>query len=309
MSLASSDVAYNNLSKDLKAKGEYQFLKKALTKPKYKIHQGIYIITPSGELIKQVDWGWPLPDSSKMNDQLEAAIEKYKGMSKEERLGSLVLKEADRSMPIKSEKNAPGSWLQLRNTSRSYAFSEMDQSDIRHPVFVTVDKLWYSDEEKLQFVPSKSEKGTREKVNREALNTLLLNSHLIIGRSAWWVEHIQQADMEMEVISSTSDEVLIHYTGEFKQKANSKWCQESYAGKLLGKAVWSPIKKQFTAFEWVSLGEHQIDNLRSNMHKGNTKSVPVAAKLELDPLHKCEQGIPPANWPGNYAHAVVKKIE
>jgi hypothetical protein len=309
VSLASSDLDYKNLSKELRSKGEYQFLKKAVAKPKYIIQQGIYIVTPSGKLLKKLDWGWPLPVPSRMNVQLVDAIEKYKGMSKEERLGSILLTEDDRSMPVNSKKLAPASWLQLRNTSRSYAFPEMDQFDIRHPVFVTVDKLWFSDEEKLKFVPSNSKKGTREKVNREALNTLLLNSHLIIGRSAWWIEHIKQAEMEMEVISSESDEVLIHYTGEFKMKANSKWCQESYEGKLLGKAIWSPVKKDFTAFEWVSLGEHQIDNLKSNMHRGNTKKVSVAARLELDPLHKCEEGILPANWPYSYADAVVKELK
>lgn len=309
VSLASSDVKYNNLSDALKAKVEYQFLKKSLSTAKHGIHQGVYIVTPSGKLIKQIEWGWPTPDVDKMNTQLERAIGTYKKMSKSERLGSELLTEADRSMPQDARIIAPASWLQLRNTSRSYQFSDMNLFDIRHPAFVTVDKLWFSEQEKLQFVPSKVVKGTREKVATKALNTMLLNSHLITGRSAWWSEHIKQAEMEMKVISANSREVKIHYVGEFKMQANSKWCQESYTGKLLGKAIWNPSSKNFTSFEWISLGDHSIENLKSNMHRGNTKTVSVASKLELDPQHRCEQGIAPANWPDNYAREVKNALK
>jgi hypothetical protein len=309
VSLASSDVNYKNLSDTLKAKGEYQFLKKSLSTAKHGIHQGVYIITPSGKLIKQISWGWPLPDVDKINAQLELSITDYKKMSKAERLGDMRLTEMDRSMPVESRIIAPKPWLQLRNTTRSYKFSEMNLFDIRHPAFVTVDKLWFSEQEKLQFVPSINAVGTREKVAPKALNTMLLNSHLNVGRSAWWSEHIKQTEMEMKVISSNSKQMLIHYSGDFKMEANSKWCKESYTGKLLGKAVWNPSRKQFTSFEWVSLGDHGIDELKSNMHRGNTKLVTVASKLELDAQHRCEQGIAPANWPDNYARELRARVK
>ena len=309
VSLASSDVEYNNLADNLKAKGEYQFLKKSLSTAKHGIHQGVYIITPSGKLIKQVKWGWPTPDVDQINAQLEESIRSYKKISKQERLGDLRLSEADRSMPKETMITAPSHWLQLRNTSRSYKFSDVNLFDIRHPAFVTVDKLWFSEQEKLQFVPSDTKTGARENVSPEALSRMLLNSHLIIGRSAWWSEHIQQAEMEMKVISSSSSSLVIHYAGKFKLDANSKWCKESYTGKLLGKAVWNPLKKQFTSFEWVSLGNHTINELKSNMHRGNTKSVSVASKLELDLQNKCEQGIAPANWPDNYSRNLRDQVK
>lgn len=309
VSLANSDVKYNNLSDSLKAKGEYQFLKKSLSSAQHGIHQGVYIITPSGKLIKQVKWGWPTPNVDQMNAQLRQSIKDYKKMSREDRLGKARLSEADRSMPKQAKMTAPANWLQLRNTSRSYQFSDMELFDIRHPAFVTVDKLWFSEKEKLQFVPSKAVKGSKENVQPEALSRVLLNSHLITGRSAWWSEHIQHAEMEMEVVSANSREVRILYTGEFKMKANSRWCKESYDGKLLGKAIWNPSRKEFLAFEWVSLGDHEIDELKSNMHRGGTKSVTVASRLELDPQHKTEKGIAPANWPDSYARELRDRLK
>ncbi len=311
VSLASSDVKYNNLPDSLKAKGEYQFLKKALSDAQHGIHQGVYIITPSGKFIKQVGWGWPTPDVDKINAQIEQSIKTYKGMSKSERLGNIRLTESDRSMPVEATITAPKSksWLQLRNTTRSYAFPEMELFDIRHPAYVTVDKLWFSEQEKQQFVPSKITKGKREKIPAKALSRMLLNSHLITGRSAWWDEHIQHAEMDMEVISSKNDRVLIHYSGKCKLKANSKWCKESYTGALLGRAIWNPSSKKFTAFEWVSLGEHTIDKLLPNMHRGSNKSVRVASKLELDPQHKCEQGMPPASWPERYSREMQAAVK
>jgi hypothetical protein len=309
VSLASSDVAYKNLSDTLKAKGEYQFLKKSLSKGKHGIHQGVYIVTPSGKLIKQIGWGWPLPDVDKINAQLKQSITDYQMMSRAERLGDVLLTEKDRSMPVESSLSPPRPWLQLRNTTRSYQFSEMNLFDIRHPAFVTVDKLWFSGLEKLQFVPSNTAKGTLEKVAPKALNTMLLNSHLITGRSAWWAEHIQKAEMEMKVVSSTSKQVVIYYRGTFNMHADSKWCKESYVGKLLGKAAWNPSRKQFTSFEWVSLGEHEIDELKSNMHRGSNQSVTVASRLVLDPQHECEQGIAPANWPNNYARELRAEVK
>ncbi len=309
VSLASSDVKYNNLSEALKAKGEYQFLKKSLSGAKHGIHQGVYIITPSGKLIKQINWGWPLPDVGRINTQLEQSIASYKKMSKSERLGDTLLTESDRSMPKETKMTAPSEWLQLRNTSRSYAFKDMNLFDIRHPAFVTVDKLWFSEQEKLKFVPSNTVKGTREKVSPQAIERLLLNSHLIIGRSAWWKEHISVSNMEMQVMSSDGKQVSIRYTGEFILRANSKFCNESYAAKLLGKATWSPSKMKFTSFEWVSLGEHGTHVLKPNMHRGKTNSVLVASKLVLDPKNIVEQGIAPANWPDYYAKDMRNKLK
>ncbi|MGJ8658126.1 MAG: hypothetical protein ACSHX6_16895 [Akkermansiaceae bacterium] len=302
-------MKYNNLSDSLKAKGEYQFLRKALSDAKHGIHQGVYVVTPSGELIKQINWGWPVPDEDEMNAQLGESIAIYKKMPKAERLGKVMLGESDRSMPLLAQKKAPEAWLELRNTTRSYGFEDMELFDIRHPAFVTIDKLWFSREEKKKFVPSSASKGSREKVAPEALERMLVNSHLITGRSAWWSEHTLKAEMEMEVVSSSRDQLVIHYQGEFKQMGTSKWCKDSYSGSLLGKATWNPVKNQFSSFEWVSLGEHGLDKLLPNMHRGTTKTVSVASKLILDPQNVCEQGIGPASWPNSYTKEMQAQVK
>lgn len=309
ISVAGSDVKYNNLPENLKAKGEYQFLKRSLSSAPHGIDQGVFVITPSGKLITKINWGWPLPDVSAMNMQLEQSIIDYKKMPKIKRLGKLRLTEKDRSLPREKSLIPPQSWLCLRNTSRSYAFSGMNQFDIRHPSFVTVDKLWFSDNEKFQFIPSDVSSGMSEKIKQEPLNRLLLNSHLINGRSAWWQEHIKLADVTMKVMSVKADLVEIQYEGKVNMLANSQWCKESYTGKILGKALWNTSSKSFASFEWVALGNHKIDELKPNMDKGDTNTVAVAAKLIFDPRPKCEIGIPPASWPEQYSEKMQARVK
>lgn len=309
VSVASSDVRYNELSNDLKAKGEYQFLKRSLSGHAHGIHQGVFVVTPSGRLLKKINWGWPVPDVVKMTRQLEDGIQAYKKMAKEDRLGERILNDSDRSMPVADAKVAPEGWLRLRNTSRSYAFAEMELFDIRHPAYVTVDKLWFSEREKRHFVPGNLKKGVKEVMKGEVVARLLLNSHMITGRSAWWREHIRFAEVGMEVVSVDGDKVVIRYHGNMNMVADSKWCKDSYDGSLLGKAVWDSAKEVFVSFEWVTLGEHGVDALLSNMHRGTTKKVRVASLLRMDPLLECERGLAPAHWPENYSREVVDALK
>ncbi len=309
VSVASSDVRYNGLSDAMKAKGEYQFLRRSLSGHAHGIHQGVFVVTPSGKLLKKINWGWPVPDVGEMHRQLEQSIVAYKKLSKGERLGVEVLKETDRSMRVADRKDVPAGWLRLRNTSRSYVFPEMELFDIRHPSYVTVDKLWFSGVEKLCFIPGVLKKGEKEVMKPEVVSRVLLNSHMITGRSAWWREHIRVADVGMEVVSAKGDQVEIRYRGKLKLVADSKWCKDTYDGSLLGKAVWDSGKKRFLSFEWVTLGSHGIDSLLSNMHRGTTKSVDVASLLRLDPYLKCERGMAPAHWPENYSREVVDALK
>ncbi len=296
VTVAGSDIAYNSLTDGQKSKGEYQFLKKSLTDTKHGIHQGIYLITPSGKLIKQLNWGWPTPDTDKMNAQLIEAIASYNSMSKSDRLGSSAMADSERSLPKEKFIITPKSWLQLRNTSRSYAFSEMDLFDIRNPVYNKIDKLWFTETEKLKLLPPQLTIGGRGSVDKLLVHRLLSHSHLITTSAAWWLEHIKKGDLTMEVKAVKGEKIQIHYHGDFLQNADYKWNQSSYKGTLLGKAIWNTRAKKFEKFTWVALGDYTIQNLRSNMHRGTTKTVRIASKLELDPKFPAEADLTPASW-------------
>ncbi len=307
--MAGSDVAYKNLTPDQKSKGEFQFLQSALSDMPHGIHQGIYLLTPSGKAITKINWGWPTPDTQKMNDQLSQGIAKYKSMRKTDKLSNSPLKESDRSMPKKHFIKAPKNWLQLRNTSRSYSFDDMELFDIRHPVYNKIDKLWYTENEKLSFVPSQLTKGYSEKVDIAPLQRLLINSHLILSSAAWWKDHTKQADMSMSVEATKGSKVIIHYQGNFSQDADSKWNKTKFKGKVLGKAVWNKDSKKFESFTWAGLGTHSLQTLRSNMHKGSTKAVAIASVLTLDPKYKSEHDLTPHHWSNGYPRELKLKVE
>ncbi len=298
ISMAGSDVAYNNLSDSQKNKAEYQFLKNALQKAPHGIHQGVYIITPSGKYITRINWGWPVPDRALMNTQLKKAIADYQAMSKSERRGNTSLREIDRSMPKEKFITPPPSWLTLSNTARVYPFAEMEPFDIRHPNFTKIDKLWLSRDEKLQLVPSNFSIGNTEEIQLPVIRKLLNHSHLIASCAAWWDEHTKKSDFTMTVKAIKNGKVTIHYKGSFTQIGDSKWNQSSYKGDLLGKAEWNLKTKKFDSIQWVALGTHSLTKLKSNMHRGNTKTVTIAAKLEFDTTakQKANRDIPPARW-------------
>ena len=124
ISVAASDVAYNNLPDAAKAKGEYQFLKQALTAAPHGIHQGIYIVTPSGKYLKKCNVGWPHLDPVKALGLMREAVSEYQSMSKNSRLATRALTVNDRSMPQSQHPKPAPEWLKIRSITRSYAFAD-----------------------------------------------------------------------------------------------------------------------------------------------------------------------------------------
>ena len=51
VAVAASDVDYKQIPDAAKAKGEFRFLQQALTGAPHGIHQGIYVVTPSGKFL------------------------------------------------------------------------------------------------------------------------------------------------------------------------------------------------------------------------------------------------------------------
>jgi len=65
-----------------KPRGEYQFLSKALTGAPHGIHQGIYVVTPSGKYLKKANVGWPRPDPKQALSLFREAVAEYRAMPK-----------------------------------------------------------------------------------------------------------------------------------------------------------------------------------------------------------------------------------
>lgn len=293
--MASDDVAYNNLPDELKSRREYQFLKSALTRGNQSIHQGVYAITPSGKFLGKIDTGWPSYDPVKSLENLKAAKAKYESMEKEERMGRPVFTEKDRSLVL-SATHKLESGTKLLTYARHYPFAEMELFDSRNPEYSKRDALWFSAEETKGLLPSKLEKGVREGVAKADVERLLLHGHLMFGCPAWWTEHIKKADMEVEVAKVEGDRVHLRYKGEFLMDANSQWNKSRYQGNLLGYAVWNTKDQAFEKLEWISVGEHTLQELKSNLHRGSTKSTKLAAYIRLAGKSDFEQQMLPHKW-------------
>jgi len=306
--VAASDVDYNNLPAEAKAKGEYQFLRKALTGAPHGIHQGIYIVTSGGKYLKQCNVGWPQLDPQKSLALMREAVSEFRAMPKADRLAKAALQESDRSMPKTHHLSPAPEWLKIRSTTRSYAFEDMELFDQRHPKYYKIDRLWMTPETTRTLVPMKLAVGETAEVEGRALNHLIYDCHLMLGCPPWPEESIKTAEMKVKIVDKKGHLYDLRYTGDFHFDSDSKWNKSSYRGKLLGKAVWDDYKKQFVRLNWVTLGERNKRVLRSNETRGKVKITTVGSVLELDPRQPNDLNILPHRWKYGYPKEMKRKI-
>lgn len=299
---------YNNVSAEAKAKGEYQFLRKALTGAPHGIHQGIYIVTPGGQYLKQCNVGWPEPDPVKSLALMRAAVSEFRAMPKATRLAKTAMLETDRSMP-KSQHLAPApEWLKIRSTTRSYAFEDMELFDQRHPQYYKIDRLWMTPETTRTLLPVKLAKGETAAVKGRALDHMIYDCHLMLGCPPWPGDSIKTAEMKVKIVDQKGHFYDVRYTGNFHFDSDSKWNKSAYKGKLLGKAVWDDSKQQFTKLKWVALGERNKRELKKNETRGSVNITTVGSVLELDPRQPNDLNILPHRWKYGYSDEMKRQI-
>lgn len=294
--MAASDVAYNNLPDPAKARGEYQFLRKALTGAPHGIHQGIYVVSASGKYLKQANVGWPSPDPVKALGLLRAATAEYQSMSKSERLAQVVLKDADRSITEGHDILPDPSWLKIRSTTRSYPFKGMDLFDLRNPVYYKLDRIWLTAESARELVPKKLEVGQKTSIGDQALRHLTYDCLQMLGCPPWWKETVKRSEVEVEIVAKKGHLYDVRYVGVFELDSDTQYNKSSYRGDLLGKAVWDDEKKRFLSLKWVTLGTRDRKVLKSNEAKSEVHVTTVGAVFELDPMHVNDRGLAPHRW-------------
>lgn len=293
--VASDDVAYNNAPQELKSRREYVFLDAALRSGKHSVHQGVYAITASGVFLGKIDTGWPTYDPIKSLENLRAAKSKYDELDKSQRVGSLNFTEKDRSL-IHQDNNELFGGTKLITTARHYPFAEMELFDSRHPEYSKRDSLWFSSTETKGLLPPKLEEGASADVSKVVVERLLLHGHLMFGCPAWWTEHIKQSQLQVTVSGVSGNKIHLRYEGKFEMIADSRWNKSNYAGNLMGGAVWDTSKNSFDALEWVAIGDRALQELQSNLHRGNTKTTKVASYIRLANKSSHEQQLVPHKW-------------
>lgn len=288
--VASDDVAYNGLSAEAKSRGEFQFLRNALAEGGQQLHQGVFAVSSSGKFLGKIDGGWPLYDSAIALKNLRKANTEYSAFDRANRVASSRLAEVDRSLKKSRLENG---YLKLVNAVRHYDFAEMERFDVRHPVYTKRDALWLTQREVHGLLPDSLEKGAEKAVESSVVDKLLLHGHLMSSCPPWWREHITKKQMHVSVKQRDGDLVYLRYTGNFRMQADSQWNKSAYRGKLLGRAEWNSASNSFESLEWVSLGERELQELKSNLHRGSTKETKVAAVLRLAKNTLAEQDLKP----------------
>ncbi|MFK7909728.1 MAG: hypothetical protein AB8F34_03915 [Akkermansiaceae bacterium] len=309
VSVAASDVDYNNLPEDAKRKGEFQFLRTALTEAPNGIHQGIYVVTPSGKFLQRCNAGWPHIDTRKCHDLLKDALSKYQSMPKESRLADQALPLDERSMHRKDMVQPASDWIKIRTTTRSYPFEPMELFDQRHPDYYKLDRLWLTPQTARTLVPGKLAVGEVSEISGRALDHLVRDNHMMLGCPPWNDASIKQARLKVKITARKGSLYQVRYEGDFQLDSDSKWNKAAYRGKLLGKAVWDEEKKKFRSLKWVSLGEHNQRELRKNETRGNVHVTKVGSLFELDPMLPNDRGITPHRWEYGYSREMKAQVK
>ncbi|MEO1855798.1 MAG: hypothetical protein ABGY95_00330 [Rubritalea sp.] len=293
--VASDDVAYHNLPDAAKLKREYQFLESSLMNGVGNVRQGVYAVTSSGKFLAKIDTGWPTYDVAASLDNLISAVKKYKSLAKAERVQAVAMTEVDRSMPALGNLGGEGI-LKMRTMARSYAFPEMELFDQRHPTYSKLDAFWISPDEVKSLVPDAKKRGEKSYVSQSLVERMLLHSQPMEGCGGWWKEHILKQKIEVSISHKKGSEVFLLYHGDLVMSADSKWNKSEYLGRFLGKGVWDEKLQKITRLEWVTLGERNLKELKSNMHRGSTKKTKIASYMRLARKVKEEQSLLPHHW-------------
>lgn len=300
VSVAASDVDYNQIPGDAKAKGEFRFLTKALTGAPHGIHQGIYVVTPSGRYLKQCNAGWPHVDTRKCHGLLKEALSAYNSMPRSSRLAENPLPPAERSMHRRDVVKPAADWIKIRTTTRSYPFEPMELFDQRHPAYYKLDRLWLTPETARTLIPAQLAVGETVEVKGRALDHLVRDNHLMLGCPPWNDASVKQARLRTKITAKKGNLVQLRFEGEFHLDSDSQWNTAAYRGKLLGKAVWDDSSQTFKSLKWVSLGKHNQRELRRNETRGNVHVTTVGSVFELDPMLPNDRGITPHSWEDRY---------
>lgn len=273
--VASSDVAYHNISDVLKDKAEFRFLIESLQDGGSGLHQGIYVVTSSGKNLGKINRF----DPEKGLADLIRAKQSYAQLTKKERVGD-ALTIADRSLIVPIHRDEVN-LTKLTCRARHYDFAQMESFDVRSPIYSKRASIWFSETESRDLLPASFKQGEVSDVGVEVMKKILLKSDFQFSCEAWWESHIKEQTLNATVSKKSGDLVYLSYKGSFYMVGDSEWNQSKLRGNVLGKAIWDMAKKEFTMLEFVSLSDAELGKLKSNMHRGNVKQTEVASYLRL----------------------------
>ncbi len=183
----------------------------------------------------------------------------------------------------------------------------MELFDLRHPVYYKLDKLWLTPETTRSLVPANLSVGQQAPIGKTALRHLTYDCHLMLGCPPWWEETVKTAEVNVKIAAKKGNLYDLRYVGKFHFDSDTKYNKSSYQGSLLGRAVWDDESKQFTTLKWVTLGQRNRKELKSNETKSKVHITTVGSVFELDPMRPNDKGLAPHRWKDGYSKAMKEQ--
>jgi hypothetical protein len=237
--------------------------------------QGMFILTPSGKVLA----GSNHPMNANINvDALRKGLELYAKMPREERLLPRAPDpKADRMFPESDQPRPPVDGLVLRVVSRGLK-EDVGAYDELSPRFYHIDRLWYTREEALQFLPDKLELGQRKDITGPVVKGLA-QLYLIAGHSQFYDNEVKELRLTSEVTRTEDKAVHVKLRGRAILEATHRFNPSKYHPDLLGDLTYNLEKNRFTHFELLAYGTRSIgDNAE---RRDGPECIPMAYRFSL----------------------------
>src|SRR4051812_39733360 len=131
--------------------------------------QGMYIITPSGKLI--AGGNRSLDVEATLND-MRKGLDAYAKLPRADRLLSRAPDpKKDRMFPERDRPQPPVHGLVLRVVGRGFEENIAEGCQLA-PKYYSIDRLWYTREEAMQFLPEILKPGEKKRITGPVLNGL-----------------------------------------------------------------------------------------------------------------------------------------
>lgn len=264
------------------------------------IHQGIYIVTPSGRMLSRANSGWPDPDPAETLRKMKEATSAYYRLPKQERLLQTQPDPAKDGLRFESDSfKPPAGTLELRVTKRGYAYPGMTTFDERHPKFFGIDKLWFKPSEWRRFIPQSLTVGATAQVTGAPMERWVLHNHMQKACSAWDRSHIKSGSMTATVEKREGTKVTIALQASYTLKADTQWNKGAYQGNLLGRLVYDSARDTVASFESVMFGTQDMGTFLPNARAGELVQK-VATYATINPKSDPDDMLLPSDWKWGY---------
>jgi hypothetical protein len=286
---------------DRRASLEYSLLRQALLQTGFRDSvmqtdfrnsvQGMYVITPSGKVIS----GGNRPcDIEFVLECLRKGLETYQSMPRAERLLARTPDpKADRIFPERATPRPPADGLVLRVAGRGFDESISDATIWREsplaPRYYAIDRLWYTREEAMQFLPDQLTRGKKKEVTGPVLEGMAV-LYLIANKYNWQKTHIKVIELSSEVVEAGRRTVKVKLSGHAVFDANDQFNQHKYRPDILGYATFDTVQRTFIDFDLVAYGPHTVGG--PSLGTSEPKYIPMGFVFQLNGSNPNDNVVP-----------------